>query len=183
MFAASHSPVTDEQFRLWFEDAGKKMPEGQNVVVALSDKYLVDKYKLFQKQNVYYHSTGERDPSYGPIDMTKMLPRIRTSPHIATYLALYLGAKKVFFLGIDHDWILHYGKTVHFYDEKKSVLTQANYNEWSKDFGTVLESHVRLWRVYKEIKSYADKKGIDMINCTPGSLLDVLPMKKLEEVI
>lgn len=184
IFTASHSPISYEQYKAWFEDAEKHMPEGQKVFIGLTDKVVVDKYRLFKKQRVYYYLTGTKEPSENmTIDLAKQLLLIQTSPHTAMYIALYMGAKNLCLVGADHDWILHYGETRHFYDEKKSALTQANYNEWNKDFEFVLQSQVNLWRIYKKLKRYCDKRGASIVNCTPGSLLDVFPKKKLEDVL
>ena len=184
IFAASHSPISYEQFKAWFQDAEKHMPEGQKVLVGLTDKVVVDTYQLFKKQRVFYYATSTKELAhFSNIDMTKQTPIIQTSPHTAIYLALYLGVSKLYLLGADHDWILHYGETRHFYDEKKSALTQTNYNEWTKDFEFILQSQVNLWRIYKSIKRYCEKRDVTVENCTPGSLLDVFPKKKLEDVL
>ncbi len=184
IFTASHSPISYVQFKAWFEDAEKHMPEGQKVFVGLTDKVVVDTYQLFKKQRVYYYVTGTKELRENmTIDLAKQLPLIQTSPHTAMYIALYMGAKELCIVGADHDWILHYGETRHFYDEKKSALTQADYNEWNKDFEFVLQSQVNLWRIYKNIKRYCDKRVVTIVNCTLASLLDVFPKKKLEDVL
>jgi hypothetical protein len=182
IFAASHPPITEEQYAKVFNDAEKYFPEGQNVVISITDKHIVDTYKCFEKQNIFYYSLGSRQLSdTAKIDFTKQISIIQTSPHIAIQLALVLGVKEINLVGCDHDWILHVGETKHFYDEKKSVLTQTGYNEWSKDLGVEFEAYVKLWNVYKRLRSYTAKRDITIINCTEGGMLDLFPRKTLQE--
>ena len=183
VFAGSHAPLTDEQFRDWFEDAGKKMPEGQKVFVALTDKPIVDKYKLFSKQRVFYYFATMRLKPVRKINLARRLPAIQTSPHTAMFIALYLGVKEINLAGIDHDWIRHVGETRHFYDEKDSTLSRQSYNEWHNPLEVTLRSYLNLWQMYRYIKQYADARGIKIYNTTPGSLLDVLPKKNLEDTL
>ena len=120
----------------------------------------------------------------GMINFSKRLPIIQTSPHIAVYLSLYLDVKEIYLLGVDHDWILHIGETRHFYDEKKSALAQTGYNEWlESDLGTECEAYGRLWKIYRQIRTYATKHKVVIINATTGSLLDVFPRANLEEIL
>ncbi len=182
LFVASHPPVTEEQYTAYFKDAEKHFPEGQKVLVSITDKHIVDKSSVFKKQNVYYYSLGHK-PLNDTIDFSRDLPIIQTSAQTASYLALYLDASALFLLGCDHDWILHVGETRHFYSEKDSSLSQAGYSEWSEDFGRECEAYVKLWDVYRKLKRYTVSRGIAITNCTNGGLLDLFPRRTLESVI
>lgn len=185
LFAPIHPPVTEEQFGMWMKDAESRFPEGQNVLVSISDKHIVEEYGVLKKQKVHYYYVN-RNPltTDGTIDFSKEIPLIQTSVQIGMYLALYLGVKEINLLGADHDWILHLKETRHFYDEKESVLTQKGYNEWQgTDLGTECESYGRLWNIYKRIRAYAAQRAISITNCTAGGLLDVFPRKNLQDVL
>ncbi len=185
IFAPSHPPITSEQCAKLFADAEKHFPEGQNVFISTTDRHIVEKYGVLKLANVYYYAPGHKELNLkGAIDFTKQIPAMQTSPHIAIYLALFLGVKEINLLGVDHDWILHIKETRHFYDEKESVLTQNNYNEWEgHDLEVELRSYLSLWQKYKKIRSYASKNGVNIYNATPGSLLDVFPKKNLVECL
>jgi hypothetical protein len=184
LFAACHPPITEGQFVALLQDAEKHFPEGQKIFISITDKYVVDKYELFKKHNIYYYYLGLKTLKItDKINFTKQLPKIQTSPQIAIYLALYLGAKEIDLLGVDHDWILHIGKTKHFYDEKQNAASQTGYNEWVGDLEHEFLSYLNLWRIYKMIRTYAAVKKIPIINLTPGGLLDIFPRKTLEETL
>lgn len=184
LFAPTHMPLTPEQFSTWMKDAEAHFPEGQNVLISVTDKHIIDKYGLLKKQNVYYYFVKRKTlEASETIDFSKPLPAIQTSVHIGIYLGVYLGVSEIYLLGCDHDWILHLGETRHFYDEKKSVLSQANYDEWAPDLEPEFAAYVNLWKIYKLIRNYARSHNIRLVNCTPGSLLDVLPKINLDEII
>ena len=183
IFVASHSPVSDEQYTTWFRDAEKHFPEGQKVLVSFTDKYLIDKYNLFKKQKVYYYLVGDiRLGCLKSVNFTKQLPAIQTSAHLGIYLAFYLGCKELYLLGCDHDWLLHFGESRHFYEEKNNVMTKLGYTGWHS-FEVTLKSYMNLWKIYREIKEYADKKTVLIYNSTPKSLLDIFPSKELNNAL
>ncbi len=185
VFAASHTPITDEQFSSQFRDAEAHFPEGQKVFISATDKYLVDKYQLFKKQKVYYYLVGDRrlGCTANSVDFSKQIPVIKTVAHVAVYLALHLGAVEISLLGCDHNGILNYGKIHHFYDENKNAMTARGYDGNWNTFEITLLANLETWRIYREIKNYTERKGIRLWNSTPGSLLDVLPRKNFEEVV
>ncbi|MEK7575007.1 MAG: hypothetical protein AAB511_02130 [Patescibacteria group bacterium] len=185
IFPASHKPITVEQMLDLLRDAEKHFPDGQKIFMSATDKYLVEKFGVFKKQKVYYYLISSSPlTAQGMINFSKRLPIIQTSPHIAVYLSLYLDVKEIYLLGVDHDWILHIGETRHFYDEKKSALAQTGYNEWlESDLGTECEAYGRLWKIYRQIRTYATKHKVVIINATTGSLLDVFPRANLEEIL
>ncbi len=183
IFAASHDPITDEQYTAVFRDAEKYFPDGQKVLVSITDKYLIDQSGVFKNQKVYYYSVGGTRPNkISNIDFTKRLPIIQTVTHIAIYLSFYLGCRDVYLLGCEHDTILHFGESRHFYDEKKNVMVNLGYNGWDS-FEITLKAYLNLWQTYREIREHAAKRDIKIYNCTPKSLLDIFPMEILENVI
>ncbi|MES2087648.1 MAG: hypothetical protein V4467_01500 [Patescibacteria group bacterium] len=183
VFAPSHDPIPDSQIVLWFADAEKHFPEGQEVFVALHDKFLVDGNNLFKKQKVrYYQIDYARKGKIEKIDFTKRIPAIQTVAHLATYLGLYLEPQELYLLGVDHDWILHIDKGRHFYEEEKSVLVQGipQKSPVQKDLEDEFRNYLNLWHLYKNIRAYAASHGVSIKNATPGSLLDVFPRVNLE---
>ncbi|OHA26503.1 MAG: hypothetical protein A3C06_02915 [Candidatus Taylorbacteria bacterium RIFCSPHIGHO2_02_FULL_46_13] len=184
VFSESHAPITKEQMKAWLEDAERHLPEGQKVMMSVHDRSLSQEFKLLKKQRIYFYVFSQSQISAeSPIEYTKQIPLIQTVAHQAIYLALYSGAKEIYLVGCDHDWILHYGENRHFYAENESELTRTGLNQWGTDLGTEFESYVRLWNIYKEIKRYATVREVLVMNATRGGLLDVFPRKNLDEVL
>jgi hypothetical protein len=184
LFVPNHQPATDDQIGAWWKEAEKAFPAGQKVLISITDKPIVLEFNLFKNQDVYYYQPGQKylRPNQ-EIDFEKSLPITQTSVHIAIYLAFYLGVKEIYLLGCDHDWILHLGESRHFYEEKKSVLSEKGYDEWAgKDLEMEFQAYANLWKIYKKIKSYAEKRGISIVNSTLESLLDIFPKKSFEKI-
>ncbi len=185
IFAESHTPITDDQMEAWFNDAEAHFSDRQKVVVAVGDRYIVEGRKLFQKSDVYYYDLNgyhTMRPSE-TIDFTKRIPTIQTVAHQAIYLAMYSGATEIYLLGFDHDTILHLGQDRHFYQKNDSALMQKGLNALTTDWGAQFVAYARLWELYRALKKNAERHNVKIVNVTPGSLLDVFPREKLEDVL
>lgn len=195
VFPSSHNPITDEQYLAWFDDAEKHFTPEQNVIMSLTDKYMLDIRNPFKTRNIFFYSTNEHDNKIfkRDIDFTKRVPPIQTAAHWAIYLAIYLGCKEIYLLGCDHNWYLgghstdeKSGKMIskHFYDYKDYALARAGYVDTPQQgMAELFTAYQRLWKIYAHIKKHADERDVKIINATPGSLLDVFPRADLSEVV
>lgn len=179
IFAPSHPPITDQQMSDWFRDALEKSDFPVNILASLSNQNIVSEYFEAEKERFLYYVSGGRFP----VDFTKKIPSFQTVVHIAIYWAIYLGIKEIYLLGVDHNWILNNKESSHFYQEKENKLVQGNYDEWSlsSDLGKEFESHVKLWNIYRAIRT--ENPDVRIYNLTQNSLLDIFPFKKLKDVI
>lgn len=184
LFAASHPPITNEQYTALLRDAEKHFPDGQSVLISVTDRHLVEDNGLFKSQKVYYYYLGGKDlAKESDIDFSREIPLIQTSAQTALYLGFYLGCKEFYMLGCDHNWVLNIGKVEHFYEEKNNAMTQLGYNGWhSEDLGVEFASCANVWRIYRLIREYAKDRKISIYN-SPSSLLDLFPKKNLEDFI
>jgi hypothetical protein len=182
IFAGSHPPITTEQMASWWRDAEDHFRGSSvDVLIHATNKKIQEKFGFFKEHKVYYY-LGE---GKYPVDFSKAIPKIQTVVHIAIYLAIYMGFKKIYLLGCDHSWLMHHGISQHFYKEEQHSFTRNNYSEWSevKDIGFEFETHSKLWDVYRKIRMEAGKINVQIYNSTPGSLLDIFPKKNLSEVL
>ncbi len=187
LFAPSHRPITEEHLVAWFADAEKHFPQNQKVLVSATDRAVVEKHNLFRKQKVYYYllGNGHADQTRESINLSGVLPKITTVPHVALYLACYLGCRDICLLGCDHNWSLVPGENGHFYEKEENILikTSRELKSQTRDTETRFKLYAGIWETYKEIARYAFNHGIKIWNCTPGSMLDVFPRKELKEMI
>ena len=182
VFAKSHKPITFEQYSAWLSDAEKYFTDPElAVVLSEYDDRIVKKSDLFKGKKTYYYTYG----GSFPVNFSKPIPPIKTVVHLAIYLAIYLGIKEIYLLGVDHDWILNYGKSRHFYEEKEHVMNNYSYDEWSytEDIGVEFKNLGKLWDTYKIIRRECKKRGIKIYNSTPGSLLDLFPFRFIDEIV
>ncbi len=99
-------------------------------------------------------------------------------------IAMYMGAKEICLLGLDHDWILTFKdkKQNHFYDDSDSLV----YKDHSSYFKRItlmdnLLLYIKIFGHYEALEKYARKYNIDIFNLTNGGLLDVFRTKNFEK--
>ncbi|WP_445721886.1 hypothetical protein [Flavobacterium sp.] len=104
----------------------------------------------------------------------------------AIILGIYMGAKEICLLGLDHDWILSFKdkKQNHFYEDNESHL----YKDHSENFkrNTMMDNlinYIKIFNQYESIEKYALKNKINIFNLTRGGLLDVFRTKNYENHI
>ena len=179
-----HKDVVEEYAVKWF----REMEEGtgQSVMfLSAGDKEWIERHSLFRNKEMAYLYFGGRwdDIERTGIDLTRSVPGVQSVSVMALAVALYMGFKDIYLLGCDHDWVLHYNTSVHFYVEDESILaTRPGYDEWKEDLGATFESVARLWRRYRSIQGLAIDRDIDIFNATGGGLLDVFPRVRYDSL-
>jgi len=142
---------------------GKKTIEGQNLL-PISQTF----YVMFGQDM----STDDMDI----IDLAYRLPPVQSTSQLAIELAIYMGCNPIYLLGMDHDWLSHRGKDRHFYSGKTLEDHPVAHGDLAKDsYKSELESCLKLWIKYEELKVIADQKQIKILNATDGGFLDVFP--------
>ena len=98
-------------------------------------------------------------------------------------LAMFMGAKEIYLIGLDHDWILSYydREQAHFYDDEKSPIykdQKATFNRnLLKDY---FYPYVKIFEQYEALEKYAKNHDIKIINLTNKGLLDVFERQEYE---
>ena len=123
------------------------------------------------------------------------MPGVQSVSQMMIMMAIYMGFSRLYLIGMDHNWLPHYsvskGDAPHFYlpkadDNVHGVETLGIHQYLIKPrsqspeqkhptFYQELISHKVLWEGYYVLKSYADNHNVEILNATPGSLLDVFP--------
>lgn len=108
-------------------------------------------------------------------------------------LSINCGFKEVYLVGADHSWLplikvneqneALIGQK-HFYDEKE-VKKEVMYKGGLKPrrLHEILEKFLYAFRSYFELKDYAEKQGVKIINSTEGSFIDAYTRKPLSSIL
>ena len=91
-----------------------------------------------------------------------------TIAYFALQLAVYMGFKKIFYLGLD---LSNYGGQTHFFGHD---FHSANHND---------TEFPRMRAAFQKAKAQLDKLGVDVYNCSMESTLQVFPKITFEEAI
>ncbi len=118
------------------------------------------------------------------VDLGMGMPRPRNVMIPAIMVAIREGYRKIYLCGADHSWT----KTLSVDDENFVVSVQPHfYKDNSEEHKRVRSAYAGLrlhdvlgsmtvaFRSYWEIAKYCKSRGVEIINSTPGSMIDAFP--------
>ncbi|MEZ3532060.1 MAG: hypothetical protein K1V90_03185 [Muribaculaceae bacterium] len=116
------------------------------------------------------------------------MPRPRNVMIPAIMVAMREGYKKIYLCGADHTWT----QTLSVDDENFVVSVQPHFYKDNDDehkrvraayaglhLHDVLGSMSIAFRSYWELADYARKRGVEIVNATPGSMIDAFPRRSV----
>jgi hypothetical protein len=176
-------PPHDPQNCVQLVDQVLAQSDTSRIYLGLSDfERTQDLYQQNASRLLYLNLCQSADTMVGKrIDLTTHLIAPQSVTIMALQVAIYMGFKEIYLLGVDHNAILNTSgqhANTHFYAESKALLkTDIGY------FKDELASYLTLWRQYECLNDIAQAQGTQIFNATPGSLLDVFERKSLETVL
>lgn len=120
------------------------------------------------------------------------LPRPHNVLIPSIYNCVNAGFKKIYLVGADHSWIplisvnednVALVNQQHFYDEGQTKAESMHRNSRPRRLHEILEKFMLSFRSYFELKAYAESRGTQIYNCTPGSFIDAFERKDIKEVL
>jgi hypothetical protein len=179
VFAPHHFPISDSQYLEWIVDHESKTKFDQSIFIHKQyDKLIKQSLSSTSLKKIFFENIDKLPEKFNEIKLDNQTPHYQTVVHLALYLAIGLGYKEIYLLGIDHNWLLNFGKSMHFYQENQSVLSRSGYDEYyNLDLEDEFHAHAKLWAFYKSIKKYSIANNIKIYNSTPNSFLDVFEFK------
>ena len=124
-----------------------------------------------------------------PLFKTGMaMPRPRNVLIPSLMEGIRMGYDKIYITGADHTWphtlyVDHSNRVVsiqpHFYDDNREELDSVAQEYAGLHLHDVLGSMVIAFRSYHEIARYAKKRGVEIYNSTPESLIDAFSRKPI----
>ena len=102
----------------------------------------------------------------------------------ALMIGVWLGFREIYILGADHSWLRSLDVTddnvvvsvqPHFYKDNSEEHTRVRAAYAGLRLHDVLGSMTVAFRSYWRIAGYACARGIEIINATPGSMIDAFP--------
>ncbi len=103
--------------------------------------------------------------------------------------AVNMGYEKIYITGADHNWMQElfvgedntvYLTQKHFYDARTAVpAVMKKEGKGQRKMHEILTKFVHAFKGYWEINAYARKKGTQIINITPASMIDAFKRQKI----
>jgi hypothetical protein len=168
------------------------------IFTCIGDKQFIQENNFFQKQQIFYVApdpdSGMKDIHVKGLDLTKSIFGFYLIPELAIQIAIFMGFREIYLLGLDHTWlyeVLHGRDFDHqFYDLKTGVLGKDNNREFiSKkqdeyaSFHQLISLYYHFYEDYSALKKYGENKNIKIYNATRGGMLDIFERVTLEEAL
>lgn len=121
-------------------------------------------------------------------DSRRGMPRPRNVLIPSIMTGIWLGYKRIYLLGADHSWLKTLGVNdrnevvsvqPHFYKEDDREQERVKEEYVRHPLHEVLESMMIAFRSYHRIQRYAVARGVEILNATPGSMIDAFPRSSL----
>lgn len=157
-----------------------------------NDRNYIQYYEGFKGKKIYYlYQYGEWDEKNSCIyDLCKKTPKIQTGSIIMLKAAMYMGYKKIYLIGTEHDLITH--KYTHAYDliklkelgfdELLNIALLQNINSENQSNREILRVSLNIYNQYYYLHNIAKQNGIQIYNATEGGALDEFDRIKFESL-
>jgi hypothetical protein len=179
----------DNDWVKWLQGMEETLPEDTIYFMGSNTKKIVDAHSHIGNR-AYYIDHG-LDPvlmKKAAVDITKRIMSVQTVITQCITIALYMGFDKIYLLGFDLDQIIHLAQNrdnVRFYGNSPVTDNDAE-KGFEEKLGSSGEDYYNQWVIWKQLnllKTYAESKGIEIINLTNGGLLNVFKRQPYESII
>lgn len=155
-------------------------------IVPLAGRVTIEREGLLPPEPIYYVDYHQRllgVRAKDGIDFTQRLPWFYTTAQLALMLAIYLGCSPIYLVGFDHDWLIFREYERHFYEGKTVSDHPVAHGTYTYPLDSEMESMLSLWKGYRYLKAFAEKRNIEILNATDGGLLDVFDRVPLTSLV
>jgi len=183
----TYAKMTPELVVRWFGEMDAHLLDAE-LFLDQQEWALVQQHGLFASRQVHYVCMGKNYFPKNPVSIPALdgvVPRVQTVPIMAIMIALYMGFKNIYLLGVDHDWFV---KKEYRYSFEPGML--AGMDLGVRPDGTLettlwdeLPAVWKVWSQYRSVKLMAQKAGATIYNATYGGMLDEFARVRLEDVL
>ena len=187
-----HHDFSDKIGIEYYQEIEEKIQKETKLFINYTDIDLIKKNNLLIDRDIFYCEFTQdlADLSENGIISDKALYSAQSISVMALQIALIMGFKKIYLVGLDHDWLIKAFKkeSAGFYDESKTVFGRNGYveNYGIKDYCLENELHSQyiLWKSYRLIKEYLAKlhPDVKIYYATKGGMLDVFEKVEYESL-
>lgn len=179
--------LTEDDIVTWFREMDSRLGDAE-LFLSYTEAAIVKKHGLFAGRKVHYLfllEPFEQLSNRAIPDLSEAIPAIQSAPIMALMVALYLGCKDMYLLGVEHD---HFktGVYKYFYEptvlKGKDISVSADGRNLTQYF-ELFHTLGQLWRQYRIVGEIANANGARIWNATAGGELDEFPRVKLTDIV
>lgn len=183
----TYGRLTPDDAVAWFREMDSKLGRA-TLFLNCTEEAMVEHAGLFRGRDVRYVTFTGTFADYDPLavpDLSGRIPGVQSVAIMCLMAAMYMGFKKIYLLGTDHD---HFrtGEYKYFFEptvlKGKDVATDAE-GKLVSGWYDELSGLAVLWGQYRSIKRIAEHHGIQIFNATAGGELDEFSRVSLEVAV
>lgn len=120
------------------------------------------------------------------------MPRPRNVLIPSIVLGMAMGYREIIITGADHSWMQTLSVTddnevvsiqPHFYKDGEDEKARVRHDYRNYRLHQIVESFAVAFKSYHDIAAYAARRGVKIINATPGSFIDAFERKRADELL
>ena len=171
--------VKREDVKKEFQQLGEIIEKLDTVCFfGIHDREIIQEIEAYKNKAVNYVCSAAV-PTCGieKIDITQNIFAPTAGPIMNIQIALYMGFKEIYLLGVDHS-TLRKGRYHHFYPSHKFIYASTDDgkapNGEISDYGIIIKAAANVWKQYEQMKMIAENiYDAKIYNASKGSCLDV----------
>ena len=182
----TYGMFTEEDAVEWFREMHERIGVAE-LFLNCTEEPLVRRHGLFPGRKVRYLWLSEdmdQLQTRAIPDLTTAVPRVQSVSVMCLMIAMYMGFRRIYLLGVDHDQfktgeykyfyvptVLH-GKDSEVHPDGR--VRTSRYDEF--------QALARLWRQYRRLREIGAANGIEIFNATAGGELDEFPRVQFDSL-
>lgn len=138
----------------------------------------------YSHRDVCFIGTSAAAKFDNKIDLTRYIYPIQSVPQMAISVALYMGFKEIYLLGVEHDELCSL-KYEYFFNRSKIIFSDPDVDESNKlkiQRLHLFKTYVKLFEGYDRLKKIANNHGCKIYNCSSTSFLDVYSLVNFDKL-
>lgn len=172
--ASPSDPAIGHELGLqWFREMEERLI-GDVLFFNYRARRFIQEQGFFRNRRVHYLKTGDgrREFRGQGIDATRPLYPVHGGGPRTLQLALYLGFREIYLLGLDYDYFIRLAPQVptHFYEPTDGVLGRAGLLHW--DYLFWKNRQMKVWKDHEILRRFAEGRGVKIRNATAGGYLE-----------
>ncbi len=183
-FAPHHYPITRKSFADWLKESDKILPTKTNIVMGYEDRSFKNQ-QIYKLREIFYLKISNKIDKFH-INIQKPLPKFQTGSLMILPVLIYMGYKKIYLLGCDHNQLKNFNSSIkNFYKESKDLryTKKKKINQSWLKLDKELNASLLVYKQYKEYNKIAKSRGVEIINLSKNSWLDLFKKEDLKKII
>lgn len=179
----TYATLPPEKTIEWFKEMDQSIGDAE-IFLDRQEWPLIQQHNLFAGRTAHVVCMGKNyfPTNTGIPDLAGIIPRVQTVPIMVLMIAMYIGFREIYLLGVDHDWFIK-KEYKYFFENISNEPTLTREGVLKTTLWDELPVVTKVWAHYRAIKQISQANGVRIYNATHGGMLDEFERIRLEDVL